>query len=274
MLTWKQKTRALNDFGPRTKGKMSQAPGGAGNPADVLTIISNIFFILPAIQAWMGKVWVLVMLYVLIIVNSSMYHACNSYASLCVFPSLNHRMMDFFFAQLIIPATAFTLILMPNSLRGLQTMSFIALAFTIFVIQIAVGESIYIQMGIALGSLGAIVVYWIIYGSRQAINEGAFTLPPYDWGHLTMGICMTGIACSLYSSEMQYHLLYWAVHSCWHAIAAYGQVFILMCRPPDPEGEYAVLNSVVGGAATHSYAAASRVPAHYRFTHKAPKSRV
>ena len=242
---------------------MSYAPGGAGNPADVLTIISNLFFLFPAIQAWMGQVWVLVMLYVLIIVNSSMYHACNSFASLCVFPSLTHRMMDFFFAQLIIPATAFTLILMPKALRGLQTMTFIAIAFVIFVIQIAVGESIYIQMGIALGSLAAIVLYWIIYATKAAATEGAFAFPPYDWGHLLMGICMTATACSLYASEMQYHLLYWAVHSCWHAIAAYGQVFILMCRPMDVTQEYAVLN-----APTASRLVASRV------RHSTPKSRV
>lgn len=252
---------------------MSLAPGGAGNPLDIFTIVSNVFFILAAVQAWLGEIWVLVMLYALIVVNSSMYHACNSFANLCVFPSLTHRMMDFFFAQLIIPATAFTLVLMPKSLRWLQTMSFIGIAFVIFTIQIAVGESIYIQMAISIGSLCAIALYWIIYATRTAAMYGKFCLPPYDWGYLAMGIYCTGTACGLYAAEMQYHRLYWAVHSCWHAIAAYGQVFIIKCRPPDPDHEYAVLNESASSASAPTLIGGS-LAARKRIVHMAPTARV
>lgn len=247
---------------------MSHAPGGVGNPLDILTIVSNVFFLLSAVQAWIGEIWVLVALYVLIVINSSMYHACNSFAHTCVFPSLTHRMMDFFFAQLIIPATAFTLILMPRKLRGLQTMSFIFIAFVIFTIQQAVGESIYIQMAIAIGSLVAILVYWLIYAVHQASTTYTMSLPPYDWGYLLMGVSCTATACSLYASEMQYHLLYWAVHSCWHAIAAYGQIFIIKCRPSDPDNKYVVLNGPVANVS------ASSISKRRQFVHTAPKARV
>ncbi len=245
---------------------MSFAPGGAGNPLDVLTIVSNLFFILSAVTAWMGEIWVLVALYVLIIINSSMYHACNSFASLCVFPSLTHRMMDFFFAQLTIPATMFTLILFPRARRNIQTMSFIGMAFAIFLVQQAVGESIYIQLAIAVGAIGGIVLYWIIYAGHAARTTGKFTLPPYDWGHLIMGVVLTATACALYATEMQYHLLYWAVHSVWHGVAAMGQVFVILARPPDPEHEYTLLN-------VNIVSRRIRTPPR-RYVHDAPQSRV
>ncbi len=213
------------------------------------------------------------MMYLLIIVNSSMYHACNSFTAHCVMPSLVHRMLDFFFAQLIIPATAFTLILVPKAWKGAQTMIFISMAFCILLTQLIAGESIFIQGSIAAVSFGMIAIYWTAYASHSAYTTGTFCLPQYDWGHFGTGIAMTCIACSLYASEMQYHRFYWAIHSCWHCDAAFGQVFLMMCRPKDDADEYAVLDARMLDAKIASTTNISNGIKH-RIVHNAPKSRV
>jgi hypothetical protein len=211
--------------------KMSTGPGGAGNPLDIFTILSNLAFLPAAIQAGINGIWILFCVHLLIIVNSSMYHACNSFAHLCVFPSLVHRYSDFFFAQLILPATAFTLILVPRKYKGVQTVLFITFAFLIFISQRVFGESFVIQVLVAGISLLMIGIYWIIHAVQSFQKTGATSLPPYDWGHFTMAIGLSAVACSLYATEMQYHLFYWGTHSCWHGDAGMGQFFFLLARP-------------------------------------------
>lgn len=242
----------------------------SGNIEDVATIVSNLAFLFAAIQAWRQKIWILVMMYLLIIVNSSMYHTCNSFSSLCMLPSITHRMLDFFFAQLIIPATVFTLILVPKAWKGAQTMLFISLAFCVLMIQLFAGESIFIQGSIAIVSLALLSLYWFVYASYQRYTVGIFQLPAYDWGHFGTGFAMTCMACSLYASEMQYRRLYWAIHSCWHCDAAFGQVFLMLSRPKDEKDEYAVLDTQMLDAKPWPAPKTTK----QRVIHKAPKSRI
>jgi hypothetical protein len=57
-----------------------------------------------------------------------------------------------------------------------------------------------------------------------------------------MGLGMTAIAVALFSSQSSYHNFYWALHSLWHADAAFGQAWILVSRWSPRGAQYAALD--------------------------------
>ena len=217
---------------------------------EVLPIISNLFFLVPAVEAVYQRRWTRFMIFLLIIVNSSMYHTCAGFAGACAFDSLAHKHLDFFFAQLIIPLTALYIVDFPDSLLYLERILIIAFAFVIAITQIVWGENNYIQLSLAGASLVIIIVYWIVYSVTQFAknpddkSSGCFRLPPYDWQMFALGIACTAVACNLYATQLQYHQTYWSTHSLWHSVAALGQYFILMIWPMvKKDAEYKSLDS-------------------------------
>ena len=200
---------------------------------EVFPIISNLFFLVPAAEAVYQRRWTRFMINLLIVVNSSMYHACAGYTNACAFDSIAHRHLDFFFAQLTIPLTALYIIDFPEKLLYLERILIIVFAFIIAITQIVWGESNYIQMSLAAASLAMVIIYWIVaallyFGQRP--DEG-LTLPKYDWPMFALGIACLALACNLYSTQLQYHGTYWSTHSCWHSVAAMGSYFMLMIWP-------------------------------------------
>lgn len=200
---------------------------------EVFPIISNLFFLVPAAEAVYQKRWTRFMINILIVVNSSMYHACAGFAGACAFDSIAHKHLDFFFAQLTIPLTALYIIDFPDTLLYLERILIIVFAFIIAITQIVWGESNYIQMILAAASLLMIIVYWIVYALTELAKnpDGGLRLPPYDWAMFALGIACLALACNLYSTQLQYHATYWSTHSCWHSVAAMGTYFILMIWP-------------------------------------------
>lgn len=205
--------------------------------ADVLTIISNVAFLLPACEAAYKGKWTRFSIYILIVVASSMYHTCNSYPGSCALPSETLRHLDFFFAQLLIPLTALYVIHFSARWAFLERIFIVAFAFGIFLVQMLIGESIYIQMIVASISFAIIVAYWTGYGIVYA------RLPYYNWDWLIMGLGFTAVACSLFVTQLQYHLLYAYTHSCWHTIAALGQYYLLLSCKTDPTAKFKSLDA-------------------------------
>ena len=172
-----------------------------------------------------------------------MYHACNSFEGHCVLNANFHRQLDFFFAQFVIPATALYIIIFPKEYAFLERILLILFAVSIIIVQATVGEVFMAQLGIVGVAFGIMLAYWIGYAIWSWAVKKTPNLPDYEWEYFAWGIALTGIASALFATELQNHNLYWAVHSCWHTLAAMGQYFILCIRPAAPR--YANMDQMI-----------------------------
>jgi hypothetical protein len=222
---------------------------------EIWPVISNLFFLLPAWGAFCLGRYTRFMVYLFIVVASSMYHACLGFGSACHLSPTFYRAVDFFFAQLVIPLTALYVIRFPPRYYWIERVIILAFAFVIVFIQTTLGDSLYIQMILSAVSLILIVVYWIAYNVYRIHNpqlyKGAFVweiVPDiYIWDHFVLGIGLTLVASSLFSTQLQMPRYYWAIHSCWHATAAMGQYFVLFIHKAPPNTRYAPLDYAIRG---------------------------
>jgi len=210
-----------------------------------------------------------------------MYHTCNSFPGHCLIEAVWHRHLDFFFAQLLIPVITLHLVQFSAWWAFLERILLLTAAFVIFMVQLAVGESIYIQMVISAVCLAGLVAYWIVYAVWNAYKnpEEGLKLPDYHWENLGWGIGLLAIACSLFGAQMQYHLIYWAVHSCWHVNAGMGLLFVMLSKDKPEGAEYKSLDvELVGdGAAQRRHHPLPQRVSQLRlgvYQHETPKSRV
>ena len=220
--------------------------------ADVLTILSNFVFLVPMAQAIKKHRWTRAVIYASIILFSSMYHACNSFEGACVFHANFHRQLDFFFAQFVIPATALYIIIFPKEIQFLERILLILFAIAIVLVQVTVGEVFAAQLVITAIAFGCMVVYWSVYALWAWANEEEHYFPHYDWECFAWGLGLTGLSASLFATELQNHNLYWAVHSCWHSLAALGQYYLLCIRPAAPR--YANMDRMIKTRAVSKWA--------------------
>jgi hypothetical protein len=201
---------------------------------DIFTVLSNLFFLIPISKAWEYNKLASVIVYSFQMFASAAYHTCNSFSGVCF--GLSPRLLrdlDFFWAQYLIFLTALKLIDWPTSSKAWRwtpPLLMTVAGTVIFFLQRWIGESSVMQFAIAGVSLGGLVLYWIIYAAYRWMehDRDGRLLPPYRWHYLTYGLAMSGMASSLYVTEMQNHNMYWAIHSVWHAAAAMGQYFLLM----------------------------------------------
>lgn len=218
--------------------------GGGGGGEYVLTILSNLLFIIPMIEAFRRHRFTRAMLFLGVLVFSSMYHTCNSFYGACVFNANFHRQLDYFFAQFTIPATALYIIIFPESIQFLERILLIIFAVMVVILQSQMGEVMLGQLILVASAFGFILIYWFIYAIYQwAIKEKGPYFPNYDWDEFVWGIALTGVASSLFVIEAQGHNLRWATHSVWHALGAMGQFFILRIREPAPR--YANMDALI-----------------------------
>lgn len=201
---------------------------------DVLTIISNGAFILPAVESARRRRWTRFCIYLLVLVNSSIYHTCNSFAGQCAgLPPHVTREMDFFFAQLMIPLTALYVIDFPEELYWMERVLIILSAFIIFLVEQYFESTLLLQLILTGISLTFILIYWAWYALNSHHTKRQHSiLPPYRWPHFAMAIGLTAVASSLFVVEMIMPPFYWAVHSIWHVDAALAQYFLLLIWPP------------------------------------------
>jgi len=195
---------------------------------DILTIISNGAFLLPAVEAIRRGRWTRICIFLGIIVCSSMYHACNSFTDHCAgAPPATLRRMDFFFAQITIPLSALFIVRWPKEWYMAERLLILATGFGIFVSQIYFPDSLIIHLILAAFSLALIIAYWTVYAVQAAARGKKRWLPDYNWPYLTVALGLLAVACVLFVTEMEDHLFYWAVHSVWHVDAALAQFFLL-----------------------------------------------
>jgi hypothetical protein len=234
--------------------------------ADVLTILSNFVFLVPAVKAFQLHRWTRGMIFLCIIVFSSLYHTCNSFEGACLFDAELHRKLDFFFAQFVIPATALYIIIFPKKWQFLERILLILFAIVIVIVQVTAGEVFYAQLLITAVAFAFMAAYWIGYCIWAHRTGQDHYFPPYEWECFTWGIALTGISASLYATELQNHTLYWAVHSCWHSLAAIGQYFILCIRPG--ADRYANMDRMIAEKGVSNWARRKMI-----FVHQTPASK-
>lgn len=199
---------------------------------DIFTVVSNLGFLLPfALAVHYGYVLTGFDLMAQMLFSMG-YHACNSYNGFCLGLSpLVWRYGDFFWAQYMIFRTSLLLIHFES--RWTRPALMVTAGAVLFMIQRWVGESMWLQLGVAFVSLGGLLIYWIIYALNHWAQGQRPLLPPYRWLFVCLGFALSALACSLYVTEMLNHRLYWAIHSVWHMDAALGQFFILLAWPPN-----------------------------------------
>lgn len=202
----------------------------AGGP-DVLTVISNAAFVLPAVEAARRRYWWRFCIYLLVLVSSSLYHTCNSFHGACAgLPPHVPREMDFFFAQLLIPLTALYIIWFPpDPLYWAEPVLIVASAFGIFLAEQYWESSLTMQLVLSGISFFLILLYWIIYGTVYR------ELPRYHWDKFGLAIGLTALSTTLFVVEMMNPPFYWAIHSVWHVNAALAQYFLLLIWPKRPD---------------------------------------
>lgn len=194
---------------------------------DVLTIISNAAFLLPAVESARRQRWTRACIYIFIIISSSIYHTCNSFMGQCAgIPPHVARGMDFFFAQLVIPLTALYVIDFPMELYWLERVLIFTFSFVIFLLMQYFESTLLLQMILAGISFALIFIYWVWHWHTR--NQ---TLPNYKWHYFALGIGLTSLASALFVVEMILPSFYWAVHSIWHVDAAFGQYFLILTWP-------------------------------------------
>jgi len=211
--------------------------------ADSLTIASNVAFIFPAAEAIERQYWFEAMIYLAVVLSSSLYHGCNSFANACIgLPPDVLRNCDFFWAQMCIPLIALYAIRpWSNNWYAFKVVAIFSVGVALFFAQRYWGNSVYVQMLVAGVSFGAIFLYWLLYALRQyrltqEDGKPRNYLPPYRWDYFTLGMGLSGVAVALFAAEMLNHELYWAIHSSWHVDAALGQFFLLCiwATPSEP----------------------------------------
>ena len=208
--------------------------------ADVLLVVSNLAFLIPAITAcWLyrnspsprlhRRVLMLIAAanYLGILLASSTYHLCNSFSATCLFEAATHKSIDFFFAQLVIPLSAILVIHVPPKWEALDWWWMIIFATLLFVLEITIGEGFIVQMALALSCFVVVAIYWAGYAIYTKEKLGHALFPAYDWENFVLAIALTFMAVSLFATQMQWHSGYWAIHSTWHVLGALGQYFLL-----------------------------------------------
>jgi len=212
--------------------------------ADVLLIVSNLAFLVPAVTAvYLYRrvkqdliFLVAAAIYVCVLLASATYHSCNSFSATCLFDAATHKGIDFFFAQLVIPLSTVLLIYFPGAWNSIPWWFMVFMAGLLFVLEITVGEGFIVQMSLALACFVVLTVYWIGHAAYTKRSTGRAAMPLYNWSDFVMAIMLTFVAISLFSTQMQWHSGYWAIHSDWHVIGALGQYFLLTTKiaPPPP----------------------------------------
>jgi len=202
--------------------------------AKVLLVYSNLCFLLPALQAVKLNRWTMAGLYVLMILASSFYHACNCWTGDCVLSATVLRKDDFFFAQLLIIMTALYIIQFSPHWAWLERFLILLAAAALFVVEVTMNEPFAAQCIIAAIAFALIVVYWIGYACTARSRPGHQMFPTYDWEAFSLGVALTALACVLFSTQQAWHLGYPWVHAIWHNLAALGQFWILRTRKAAP----------------------------------------
>lgn len=191
----------------------------------VLTILSNLFFIIPSIRAFYMYRYFRSIVYFVMIFASGAYHACDSFDA-CIFDADLHHHLDFFFAQLIIVLSGLYIVYFPIEKEYWEYWLIVIGGLTIVVLQATLPGELTVQAGLCGIIFAGIVIYWVY-------QKGTYgKIPKYRWDMFLTGISLLAGSVMLYTIQNIWYQNYWGVHSLWHVAAALGQDFFLRIKPP------------------------------------------
>lgn len=194
------------------------------------SVISNLALLIPAFRAWKYNLLLRSFIFFVETFVSALYHTCDDYG-VCAgsFSTLQH--FDFFYAQSFIVLNTLYFIHFSPLYEWLEWTLILWALFTIAWLQaLFPGGSILIQAGIAIVSVGVILLYWLIWG-----------MPKYRWDKLTTGLALLCMAVIFYVFQNVYSPGYDWIHGLWHIAAALGTDFILQTRAPALEWQNAAV---------------------------------
>lgn len=194
------------------------------NWTNIFPVISNLAFLAPGIRAIqygrVGRAFI----YFLVIFSSGSYHLCKSYSGACLFEYQSHKQFDFVIAQVNIPVGALYFIYFPLSLAWLEWWTLlISLLLTTLVVT-CFSAGFYIQCIISAAFFLVIFIYWGIFYCLHG------RIPKYKWKEVMLGVAVSIIGLSMFQLQNVWPAGYWALHSLWHILIAFGQFFLIGIR--------------------------------------------
>lgn len=192
----------------------------------IFPIISNLAFVAPGIRAILyGRVG-RAFIYFLVLFSSGSYHLCKSFSGTCLFQYQSHKQFDFVIAQVNIPIGALYFIYFPLYLAWLEWWTLlISLLLTTLVVT-CFSTTFYIQSIVSAAFILVIFIYWVIFYCIHG------RLPKYNWRELLLGVSTTIVGLSMFHLQNVWPAGYWALHSLWHILVAFGQFFLIGIRKP------------------------------------------
>jgi Protein of unknown function (DUF3522) len=173
-------------------------------------------------------------IYAAIPFTSGSYHACDAYASACLFGFGFHHQLDFFFAELIIPLSALYLIHW-GDWAPVERFLIVAFGLALAILQYLLPTSDFVVQGAVVATALAIVTtYWIGYAAVACMQEKrcVAAFPAYNWPQLLAFVALATLSIVMFSVQNYVFLWYDWIHSLWHCLAAFGQFFLLDAKPP------------------------------------------
>ena len=193
---------------------------------DILTILSNLFFLIPSATAFSRGWWIRGWVFFWMVWASFVYHLCDSF-NVCIFSFTAHHHIDFFFAQFLIVQTALFFPFYSPKYKWVEPGLMVLGAIGLIVLQLLLPADLGVQAAIVVVAFIAIVIYWIVYTCTN--DQKRF--PPYNWIKMLLSISLIGCSITLYTVQNLWPDAYWGVHSLWHTAAAFGQHYFLFIKP-------------------------------------------
>lgn len=225
-------------------------------------IITNLFFLFPAVRAFGRAEYIYGVIYALIPFTSGSFHTCDEFQN-CAFPFTYQRDLDYFFALLMLPMTGLYIVHWGHVWKPLKDILLLLFAILLaFCIYWGGGTSLGGMVLFAVISVAIPVVYWAGYMTNACMdhpNEYNFSIvcccaeeskrvpggryfPKYEWGNLFAGVALTAMGVILFITQVTLVQSYWwAIHSLWHCVEAFGQWYILGCKAPPPIAAYHII---------------------------------
>lgn len=188
-------------------------------------VLSNVAFLIPSLRAVEYRRWTRAAIFLLILVNSSLYHACRSYSDFCVLDFHTLQKMDFVTAYLTIPLNALYLINFKVEYQWIERWIIIFYVFAIFLTNAASELISTTSTGAFLfGSIFAVLIPYYVF----------FEVPSYDKVMLQRGAALILLSISLFITQGRYVSGYGFTHSIWHVLGALGTDYLLRIKPKAP----------------------------------------
>ena len=178
------------------------------------------------------------LIFISVFVNSSSYHACDSWSGFCMYSDYQvlHD-LDFWSAQMTITVAALHLIYwvsphpdvaIPLGVPFLQSAFIFFFGFLNALVIILANSHELAQLATVGLALLTVVFYWIGYGIRYK------SFPKYNIPHLLLGLTLTGISLLLFNFQNAVPEMYWGIHGAWHCTGFCGAWYWASVMPMFP----------------------------------------